>query len=126
MHHFETMWDKIGHSINQLIIESWGGLLAFWTVIVLTLGKFFSFIGKCAAKGLISELVAAIVPTFENKMEEKLKPIRDALSIYKEEKHAVEGELKSIKEVILSDDKEILKELRILIRRENVKNKQHY
>ena len=120
------MWDKIGHSINQLIIDSWGGLLAFWTIIALTLGKFFSFVGKCAAKGLIGELVAAMVPTLEAKMEEKLKPIRDALHIYKEEKHKVEGELKSIKEVIAKDDKEILKELRILIRRENEKNKQHY
>jgi len=130
MYQKETKMDKLSDTINKLIIDTWGGLVALWTLVVAISFKFFMFLGECMAAGAAKKGVDAAMPEILKAIKEEVAPLKQDISLlksllpeYKIKKHTLEGELKSIKQVIIDDDREILEELKKLIQKEN-ENKQ--
>lgn len=116
---------KLEESINKLVIDTWGGLIAFWTLIVAVFYKFFMFLGECMAEGVATKQTNKMMPVIKEQIKEEIAPLKQdvcdlkkLIPEYKKEKHSIDGQLKQIKRVIADDDKEILKELKILIKKE--------
>lgn len=110
--------NKITETINSLIIDTWGGLLALWAAVVLFFSKLFYFIGQCAARGLVDKLVDSLMPRITKEIEAETAPIKDALKIYKEKKHKADNELNILRGAIVHNDTEYLQELRVFYKNE--------
>lgn len=121
--------EKLGDAINKLIVDTWGGLVAFWALVVAASFKFFAFLGECMAEGAIIKQTNNMLPVIKRQIKEEMLPIKqdvaelkELIPAYKKEKHAIEGELKAIKRVIMDDDKEILRDLKSLLEKSHEKD----
>ena len=118
--------ESLTATLNHLMTETWGGVIGFWGLLVAILFKFFVFLGECMAAGAIKKSIDSAMPQIIKLIKEEIAPLKkdvthlkEVIPQYRQEKHAIEGELKTIKRTIVDDDKEILKDLRILIKKQN-------
>lgn len=125
--------DSIGGSINNLIIKTYGGLFAFWIVVVYALTKFLKFLGECMAEGAINKGISRIIPIVKvefktefDALHRDISVISDRLSKYSQTKHEIDGENKQLRQVIIDNDPEIFSVVREAILRQNSNKKNHH
>jgi hypothetical protein len=117
--------DEILDSVNSLILKTAGGLIALWGLVVYGLVKIAAFLGGCMAEGAINKGMIKIIPIVKaefrtefDSLKKEINDIKRSFKSYKDEKHELEGENKSLKEAILLDDPELFKTLKLTILRE--------
>ena len=120
---------SITDTINNLIIKTNGGLVAFWGAIIALSVKASTFLGGCAAEGAINKAMLKIFPMVEERfktqfdiIKKDIEEMKKALEAYKTVKHNIQTENQYLQEVIISNDPELLEELRQLIVRKRLNN----
>lgn len=107
--------DKIYSTINQLIIETSGGVLVIWVASLYFLKKALRWCGTKIAEGANNDLIAKLLPQLESKFDlkfknfkneihddfvQKLEKLEDSIAAYKSKKHNSEGILAEYQEAI--------------------------
>jgi len=128
--------ESIADSINGLIVKTYGGLIAFWLMIVYVAIKSLTFLGGCMAEGAINKALSKMLPLVKSQFKIEFESIKEDVSQLKEEvgelkssigsyrkvKHNIETENKYLADALISKDEEMLDEFReILIKREKRK-----
>ena len=124
---------SITETINNLIIKTSGGILFLWLAVFFYAGKILKWCGKKIAEGANNDLVNKLMPSIAKYVEEKiedfkkqtiqelkvdLEEVKKALTEYKKEKHNLDGENKTLKEVIKLGDPELINALKYVIENE--------
>lgn len=119
--------EHITRTINNLTLEAYTSILALWAAVTLyaikALGKFLGWCGSKIAQGAIKDLLSKLMPQVKSYLDDKIGHlevkidteigiIKDSIKSYKKEKHRLEGENISLKQVILSRDGELLENVR--------------
>lgn len=123
---------NVAESVNSLIVQTSGGILAIWGGALFFFVKFLKWCGEKIAEGANNDLIAKMMPTIEDHLDEKLlkfegvledvNDIKNSLHNYREKKHEIEGENESLKQLIINSDQEGLKELKNFLIRRELKN----
>tara|TARA_R110000868_G_scaffold17344_1_gene76351 strand:+ start:29664 stop:30056 length:393 start_codon:yes stop_codon:yes gene_type:complete len=126
--------DQIAKTINNIIVDTYGGILIIWFPISYFFIRFLRWCGEKIAQGANSDLVDKLMPSIQKEVNEKLtqleKKIEDtfgkdiieikaALKIYQSRKHFLEGENQCLKEVVKDGDEELLRDLQSLLRKKD-------
>lgn len=111
LYHFETM--DYSHISDLNSFQAF--IFWFFGAIGVAIYKFLSYIMPKTAAILKDYYINEFTKDIKNDLEELNKRLEN----YKTKKHSTEGELATIKRVILDNDEEMLKELRELIKNEN-------
>lgn len=107
--------ENIADSINNLILKTYGGLLAFWGLIGYVFIRGLQFLGGCLAEGAINKGISRIVPLVRLEFKQEFDDLRakivemdSKLTSYKNKKHAAENENKMLKSAIMSGDSQLI------------------
>lgn len=118
--------NNIADSINELIIKTYGGLVAFWCAIAYVVGKLFFFLGGCMLEGGINKGIIKIIPILKKEFKNEFDKIdelggkvdcledylKTSLKNYKQEKHGIENENILFKDAILTKNFKTQEEIR--------------
>lgn len=92
---------KISETINEIIITSFGGILAFWAAIFFFIIKILKWIGAKVAEGAIADFIRKTEPAFEKKLEEKFSKIDKKIDKIEKDLHLVKNSETSKDAVLL-------------------------
>lgn len=121
--------DKVYESVSNIITDTAGGVLTIWGLFLYYMTKFTTkglrWTGSKIAEGANKDFVKKITPIIREELEQELleikaeiKIINKALTEYKNVKHNIETENKSLKQAISLSDPELIDKLKEIIANE--------
>lgn len=125
----KTAMESISQSINKLLVDTYGGIIIVFIIVARYSGDIFRWAGKKLAEGAINDFIKKLMPTVEEKLdqkfslverkiEERFEKIEQSLKPYKDEKHNLENDRKIMLRAILDEDKDTIAIIRSIYEKE--------
>lgn len=115
--------DQIFETINKLIVDTYGGILLLWALLLKPFESLFIWIGRKVKEGANSDFIKNVMPyiekiideklqEIENKLELKLEDLKHSVETYKNKKHNLENDHSLMLRAILDKDEDSLELIR--------------